>query len=133
MTFLSDMQELQEELVLSVLTKEEIIGPFIKLKFKKIYDTDFEKFDIEIEEPFEDDFTEILGCNNDDIKERVIEEIIKPYVKNLVHNDRILSQRDKIGEFIDKIFNKGKNQDELIEEYKQILRDRKSTRLNSSH
>ncbi len=35
MTFLSDMQELQEELVLSVLTKEEIIGPFIKLKFKK--------------------------------------------------------------------------------------------------
>ena len=123
MTFLSDMQELQEELVLSVLTKEEIIGPFIKLKFKKIYDTDFEKFDIEIEEPFEDDFTEILGCNNDDIKERVIEEIIKPYVKNLVHNDRILSQRDKIGEFIDKIFNKGKNQDELIEEYKQILRE----------
>ena len=77
----------------------------------------------EIEEPFEDDFTEILGCNNDDIKEGVIEEIIKPYVKNLVHNDRILSQRDKIGEFIDKIFNKGKNQDELIEEYKQILRE----------
>ena len=77
MTFLSDMQELQEELVLSVLTKEEIIGPFIKLKFKKIYDRDFEKFDIEIEEPFEDDFTEILGCNNDDIKELIDKQLDK--------------------------------------------------------
>ena len=41
MTFLSNMQELQEELVLSVLTKDEIIGPFMKLKFNKSYDKDF--------------------------------------------------------------------------------------------
>lgn len=123
MTFLSNMQELQEELVLSVLTKDEIIGPFIKLKFTKKYDKDFEKFDLEIEEPFEEDFKDILGYNDEVIKEKIIEEIINPYIKNLIHNDRTLSGRDKIGEFFDRNFGKRKDTNELIEDYKQILRE----------
>lgn len=123
MTFLSNVQELQEELVLSVLTKDEIIGPFIKLKFTKSYDSDFEKFDLQIEEPFEDDFKDILGCNDDNIKEKVMEEIIKPYVKNLIHNNRTLSQRDKIREFIDRNFGKKKDTEELIKEYSELLKE----------
>lgn len=126
MTFLSNMQELQEELVLSVLTKDEIIGPFMKLKFNKIYDRDFEKFDIQIEEPFEDDFKTILGCDDDNIKEKIIEQIINPYIKNLIHNDRTLSSRDKFGAFLDKSFGKRKDINMLIEEYKQIIRETSS-------
>lgn len=123
MTFLSDMQELQEELVLSVLTKDEIIGPFMKLKFTKGYDKDFEKFDMQIDEPFEEDFKYILGCDDNNIKEKILEEIINPYIKNLIHNDRTLSGRDKVGAFLDKNFGKRKDTDELIEEYKKILRE----------
>lgn len=123
MTFLSDMQELQEELVLSVLTKDEIIGPFIKLKFTKSYDKDFEKFDMEIDEPFEDDFKTIFGCNDDNIKEKILDEIINPYIKNLIHNDRTLSERDKIGAFFDRNFGKRKDDSELIEEYKKIIKE----------
>lgn len=126
MTFLSNMQELQEELVLSVLTKDEIIGPFMKLKFNKSYDRDFEKFDIQIEEPFEDDFKTILGCDDDNIKEKIIEQIINPYIKNLIHNDRTLSSRDKFGAFLDKSFGKRKDINMLIEEYKQIIRETSS-------
>lgn len=123
MTFLSDMNELQEELVLSVLTKDEIIGPFIKLKFTKSYDKDFEKFDIQIDEPFEKDFKYILGCDDDNIKERVLEQIINPYIKNLIHSDRTLSGRDKVGAFFDKNFGKRKDTNELVEEYKKIIRE----------
>ncbi len=123
MTFLSDMQELQEELVLSVLTKDEIMGPFIKLKFTKGYDKDFEKFDMEIDEPFEDDFKTIFGCNDDNVKEKILDEIINPYIKNLIHNDRTLSERDKIGAFFDRNFGKRKDNNELIKEYKQIIKE----------
>lgn len=123
MTFLSNSKELQEELVLAVLTKDEIIGPFIKLKFTKEYDTAFEKLDLNIEKPFEEDFKYILGYENEELKEQIIEQIIKPYVKKLIYNDRVLSQRDKIGVFINKTFKKEKEKAEILENYKEIIKN----------
>lgn len=122
MTFFSDSKELQEELVLAVLTKDEVIGPFIKLKFVKTYDPSFEKFDLNIEKPFEEDFGYIFGKDNDEVKEKLIEQIIKPYVRSLIYNDRVLSKRDKIGVFINKNFKKDKSKEELIEEYKELIK-----------
>ena len=121
--FLSDSKELKEELVLSILTRDEIIGPFIKLKYTKEYDEAFEKFDIDIEEPFDDNYKDILGMNDNNIKERVMEEVIKPYVKNIIHSDRTLSSRDKIGAFFDKNFSKQKDENELISDFKGIISD----------
>ena len=125
-TFMSDNQEMGEELVLSVLTKDEIIGPFIKLKFVKEYDEAFEKYDIKIEEPFEDNFKEVFGEDNMEVKEKIIEEIIKPYVKNIIHSDRTLDSRDKFGSFFDKNFAKQKDEKGLMISYKHILQENTS-------
>ena len=54
--FLSNVKEIPPEVVLMALTKETVIGPFKKIKIKKVYNEENSSYKIDMEDIFPNEF-----------------------------------------------------------------------------
>lgn len=100
--FLSNQKEISPEVVSSALTKEGVIGPFKKISLKKKYDEKTGKYDIEMEEVFPNEFHVSIFKNNMEVRERFVNEILKPYVKKIILNNEDLMSKSPVSSYINK-------------------------------
>lgn len=123
--FLSNIKEIPQEVVAMALTKEGVIGPFKKICFEKIYDEENNKYDIEIEEVFPKEFHVNIFKTNLNVRERFLNEIIKPYVKNIIWENEDLMNKSPITSHISKYFSKlfviPKSDEQIVKELSEIL------------
>ncbi len=98
--FLSDAKEIPPEVVSMALTKEGVVGPFMKMEFHKKYDGI--GYELEMEDVFPQQFSINVFKDNLQVKEKFINEIIKPYVKNIIFENDILMSKSPIGAYINK-------------------------------
>ena len=123
--FLSNIKEISPEIVSIALTKEGVIGPFKKISFEKKFDEEKQRYDIEIGEVFPKDFHVNLFKTNLNVREEFMNNIIKPYVKNMIWENDSLMNKSPITSYISKFFAKlfitPKSDEETVKELSQIL------------
>lgn len=120
--FLSNSKEIPPEVVSMALTKEGVIGPLKKIGLQKKYIKKEQFFEIEMEEVFPNEFNVNIFEKNLEIKENFINEIIKPYVKNIIYENDILMNKSPLTSYISKIFSHKHTEKEYVNELIQILK-----------
>lgn len=123
---ISNSNEISPEVVAMALTKEGVIGPFQKIEIEKKYDKKSQKYDIEMEEVFPNEFHVNMFKNDIELREKLINETIKPYVKNIVFENDVLMSKSPIMSYINKyivrLFSPQKKDEELIQALKINLK-----------
>lgn len=123
---ISNSNEISPEVVAMALTKEGVIGPFQKIEIEKKYDKKNKKYDIEMEEVFPNEFHVNMFKNDIELREKLINETIKPYVKNIVFENDVLMSKSPIMSYINKyivrLFSPQKKDEELIQALKINLK-----------
>lgn len=124
---MSNSDEIPPEIVSIALTKEDVIGPFKKVKFKKIYDENNNTYNFEMEDIFPYEFNVGIFKSDAEFREKCLNLIIKPYVKNIIYNNPELMRKSPITSYINKYILRAlfpeKDNDELINILVQILND----------
>lgn len=124
---ISDNKEIPPEVVSMALTKEGVIGPFQKININKIYDEKNDFYEIEMEEIFPNEFHINIFKNDLELREQFINEIIKPYVKNIILENDILMSKSPIGSYINKYIIRlivpPKKDEELTKSLVEILKN----------
>ena len=124
--FLSNVKEIPPEVVLMALTKETVIGPFKKIKIKKVYNEENSSYKIDMEDIFPNEFHVNIFKDNTEVREKFIKEVIKPYVKSIIFENDDLMGKCPIGSYINKhIFSRfttKKEDEELVDDLKEILK-----------
>ena len=120
--FMSNLKQIPPEIVSTALIKEEILGPFIKVNIEKKYNEENNFYEIEIEEIFPNEFNINIFKDNLEIRSKFIEEILKPYVKNIIFENDELMDKSPIGARISKKFGNIKTEEELLENLIEILK-----------
>lgn len=118
---ISDSNEIPAEIVSMALTKEEVIGPFKAIKLNKTYNEKEKSYDLELEKIFPTDFYINIFDKNIELKEDFIEEILKPYVKEIIYETPVLTNKCRIAAFISKLLTKEKTNEEQVQKLKQML------------
>lgn len=125
---ISNSNEISPEVVAMALTKEGVIGPFQKIEIEKKYDKKSQKYDIEMEEVFPNEFHVNMFKNDIELREKLINETIKPYVKNIVFENDVLMSKSPIMSYINKyivrLFSPQKKDEELIQALKNNLKNK---------
>ena len=125
-TLLSNSNSICPEVVSMALTKEGVIGPFKKIDICKKYDEKTNKYDIELEEIFPNEFHVNMFKNDMEFRENMINQVIKPYVKNIVLENDVLMSKSPVMSYINKyvirLFTPPKSDDELVDNLKNILK-----------
>ena len=125
---ISNSNEISPEVVAMALTKEGVIGPFQKIEIEKKYDKKNKKYDIEMEEVFPNEFHVNMFKNDIELREKLINETIKPYVKNIVFENDVLMSKSPIMSYINKyivrLFSPQKKDEELIQALKNNLKNK---------
>lgn len=125
-TLLSNSNSIAPEVVSMALTKEGVIGPFKKIDICKKYDEKTNKYDIELEEIFPNEFHVNMFKNDMELRENMINEVIKPYVKNIILENDVLMSKSPIMSYINKyvirLFSPQKTDEELVENLKNIMK-----------
>ncbi len=120
--YISNAKEIPPEIVSMALTKEEILGPFMKLDIQKIYDNQYNKYEIKLQKIFPDDFNLNIFKENIQVRTEFIDNIITPYVKNIIFENDILMSKSPIGAFIGKKMWVKKENEELVYDLVSILK-----------
>ncbi|MBE5805344.1 MAG: hypothetical protein E7313_01280 [Clostridiales bacterium] len=118
---LSNSNKIPSEVVSMALTKENVLGPLKEVNIEKKYNKETGTYGIEIEKIFPNEFNVGIFKNNLEVREMFIENIIKPYVKNIIYEDEKLSSKCPIGTFISKKISKQKTNEELLKDLNNIL------------
>lgn len=119
---LSDNTIIPGEITTKALVKEGIEGPNIDIQFNKKYNYTTQITELEIIPIMPDNFERCLGKNNSEIQTKLMDEILKPYVKELIFSNAVLMKRSPIGAFISKSLFRKKTPDMLKQAYTKILR-----------
>lgn len=119
--FLSNLKEIPPEVASMALTKECVLGPFRKIGLKKKYDENNNFYEIEIEEVFPNEFRANIFETDIEMRENFINEIVKPYVKNIIFENGTLMNKNPIESYISKLFSHTKTDDESVKELTEIL------------
>lgn len=123
---LSDTKIIPPEIVSIALTKEGVMGPFKQIDFHKKYDKENETYDIVLQDIFPNEFYVSIFKDNEEIRDKFLNNIIKPYVKNVIYENDVLMEKSPIMSYIYKnivgAFTKQKSQEELIKELIEILK-----------
>lgn len=123
---LSDINVIPPEIVAIALTKEGVIGPFKKIDFFKKYDKEKGFYDIGMEKIFPDEFHVSIFRDNEEVREKFLNQIIKPYVTNIIYENNELMEKSPIMSYIHKniisTFKKSKTEEEFVKELVKILR-----------
>lgn len=120
--YISNAKEIPPEIVSMALTKEEILGPFIKLDIQKNYNNQYNKYEIKLQKIFPDDFDLNIFKENIQIRAEFIDNIITPYVKNIIFENDVLMSKSPIGAFIGKKMWVKKEDNELVHDLVTILK-----------
>lgn len=124
---ISNTDEIPPEIVSIALTKEDVIGPFRKMKFKRYFNQNDNSIDLEIENIFPNEFNVGIFKSDVELREKFLNQIIKPYVKNIIYDNPELMKKSPITSYFNKYVVKAlfppKENDELIENLVQILND----------
>lgn len=120
--FLSDLKSISPEVVCMALTSEQIIGPFTPINFEKKYDKENNSYEIEMNELFPKEFNADFFERNLEIRNLFIDDILKPYVKNLIFENDILMNKSPIGAWISKKTSIKKETEDLEKDLKNILK-----------
>jgi len=120
--FLSNLKVIPPEIVCMALSKEETVGPFLKIDFEKKYNDEDATYDIEMEKIFPNEFYTSIFENNKEIRADFIDEILKPYVKEVIFENDILMSKSPLGAFISKLITRSRDSEEYIEVLKIILK-----------
>lgn len=120
--FLSNIKVIPPEIVCMALSKEETVGPFLKIDFEKKYNNEDATYDIEMEKIFPNEFYTSIFENNKEIRANFIDEILKPYVKEVIFENDILMSKSPLGAFISKLITRPKDREDYIEDLKIILK-----------
>lgn len=99
---ISNYEEIPPEVVSIALTKDNVLGPFQKINIKKIYDEKTDLYDLEMKEIFPSEFHINMFKSELELREQFINEIIKPYVKNIILENDILMSKSPITSYINK-------------------------------
>lgn len=122
---LSNSNVIPPEVVSMALTKEGVIGPFKKIDFEKKYDDNSGLYDVEMEEVFPNEFHVNMFKNNMELRENFINQILRPYVKNIILENDVLMSKSPVMSFINKYIIRlivpPKSQEELIDSLIAIL------------
>lgn len=123
---ISNSNEIPPEVVSMALTKEGVIGPFQKVEIKKKYDEKSKKYDIEMEEVFPNEFHVNMFKNDLELREQLVNETIKPYVKKIILENDVLMSKSPIMSYINKyivrLFSPQKKDEELVLALKNNLK-----------
>ena len=123
---LSVSDEIPPELVSIALTKEGVIGPFKKISLQKKYDSTNNSYYIEMENVFPNEFHVNLFKTNLELRERFLNEIIKPYVKNIILENDVLMSKSPISSYFNKYIVRAlfppKTNEELNDKLEEILK-----------
>lgn len=68
-----------------------------------------------------ENFEEVLGKNNSEMQTEIMEQVLKPYVKQLIFSNNTLMKRSPISAFISKTFFKKKTVEQIKKIYFKIL------------
>lgn len=120
--FLSNIKVIPQEIVCMALSKEETVGPFLKIDFEKKFNNEDATYDIEMEKIFPNEFYTSIFENNKEIRANFIDEILKPYVKEVIFENDILMSKSPLGAFISKLITRPKDREDYIEDLKIILK-----------
>lgn len=119
---------LEPEIVSMALTKEGVIGPFKKIDIKKLYDQNTGKYDIEIEDIFPNEFNVNMFQTDMDLREKFLDLVIKPYVKNIIFENDVLMKKSPFLSYINKYlaihFHPLKKNEELVKVLSEILKSK---------
>ena len=118
---LTNATEIPPEIVSMALTKENILGPFTKIEFKKTYNENNDMFSFEMEEFFPKEFNVGILKNDEGVREKFVTKILTPYVKEIILESKDLCDRYPIGSFINKKIFEKKDTDKMKEELIEIL------------
>ncbi len=122
---MSNSDEIPPEIVSIALTKEDVIGPFKKVKFKKEYNENNNSFNFEMENIFPNEFNVGIFKSDIEFREKCINQIIKPYVKNIIYDNPELMKKSPITSYLNKYIIRAlvppKENEELIENLNEIL------------
>ena len=124
---MSNTNEIPPEIVSIALTKEDVIGPFKKVKFKREFNESDNSINFEMENIFPNEFNVEIFKSDVEFREKCINQIIKPYVKNIIYDNPELMKKSPITSYFNKYIIKAlfppKENDELVENLIQILKD----------
>lgn len=123
LNLLSEQNKIPKEITEKALTIQEIKGPEIDIVVEKIYDHSKEKIELQIEPIIFNSFEEILGKNNSEMQTKIIEEVLKPYVKQLIFSNNTLMKRSPVGAFISKAFFRKKTPEQIKKVYLKIIKE----------
>ncbi|MBR1653865.1 MAG: Fic family protein [Clostridia bacterium] len=125
---ISNSNEISPEVVAMALTKEGVIGPFQKIEIEKKFDEKSQKYDIEMEEVFPNEFHVNMFKNDIELREQLVNETIKPYVKNIILENEVLMSKSPIMSYINKyvvrLFCPQKKDEELVQALKNNLKNK---------
>lgn len=125
--FLSNSKEISPEVVSMALTKEGVIGPFQKIGFIKKYNENQDLYDIDMDDIFPYEFHVNMLKTDLNLREKLITEVIKPYVKNIILDNEVLMSKSPISSYINKYIIRflipPKSDEELRNNLNKILKD----------
>lgn len=121
LTLLGNENKIPKELIKEALASREIQGPNVDINIKKIYDYNTQKIQLQIAPIMLENFEEVLGKNNSEMQTEIMEQVLKPYVKQLIFSNNTLMKRSPIGAFISKTFFKKKTAEQIKKIYFKIL------------
>ncbi len=124
---MSNINEIPPEIVSIALTKEDVIGPFKKVKFKRVYDETNGTYNFEMEDIFPYEFNVSIFKSDVEFREKCLNMIIKPYVKSIIYDNPELMKKSPITSYFNKYVLRAlfpdKEDDELISTLVQILNE----------
>lgn len=121
LSLLCEENIIPSELTSKALTKEGIQGPNINIIFNKKYNYTTQITEIEIAQIMPNTFEKYLGKNNSEIQTKLMDEVIKPYVKEIIFSNDTLIKRSPIGAFISRSLFRKKSPRALKQTYAKIL------------
>lgn len=122
LNLLGSNNRIPRDIVEKALEKEGISGPKIDLHFTKKHNQTFGITELEITPIMPNDFEIYLGKNNTEIQSKLMDDILKPYVKELIFANEILVKRSPIGAFISKTLFRNKSTESMKRTYKKLLK-----------
>ena len=128
---LSNSKEISPEIVSMALTKEGVIGPFKKIGLEKKYNEETKMYEIDMEDVFPNEFHVNMFKTDLELRENFLNEILKPYVKNIILENDVLMSKSPIMSYVNKYvlkyFYPPKTKEELTESLTKILKEKLST------
>lgn len=121
LNLLSEQNTIPSEIATKALSKEGVKGPNINIQYSKNYNIATGITELEIMPIMPNNFDDYLGKNNSDIQTKLMDEIVKPYVKELIFSNETLMKKSPIGAFISRSLFRRKSTEVMKQTYTKIL------------